>query len=75
MDIHGLHAEEAQYFVLKRLEFLKVFDADELVVITGVGNHSLDRQMVRPALLAALEKGKFAVDQSYKGKLIIRIRH
>ena len=75
MDVHGLHAEEAEFYVRERLLFLSRFDVSELAVITGAGTHSLGRSMIQPALVAMLEAERYSFDQRRAGVIVVRVRH
>jgi len=75
IDLHGLHTEEAIFYVMERLAFLRNFDVSHLTVITGVGNHSIGKAILLPSLIEALEKEKFGFDLSRAGQIIVKVKH
>jgi DNA-nicking Smr family endonuclease len=56
IDLHGLHVDEAIYFLDARLWELETENTKHCFVFTGSGRHSTGRAKLLPAILAYLEE-------------------
>eukprot|EP00299_Pterocystis_sp_00344_P017467 c8744_g1_i2.p1 GENE.c8744_g1_i2~~c8744_g1_i2.p1 ORF type:complete len:543 (+),score=136.83 c8744_g1_i2:68-1696(+) len=80
IDLHGYLLDEAESVLLRKLKEVEtMIDLDEhypkqVTVITGVGNHSIGRPVLRPKIKEFLERQGYGIRENIPGQLIVSVK-
>jgi DNA-nicking Smr family endonuclease len=73
IDLHGLYVEEAVGFVKERLESLKN-SGKTLSIITGAGNHSKDKALIKPKIFDMIKQFGYTYTEVNEGTIDVLIK-
>lgn len=68
IDLHGLFVEEALEFLQERIEILKG-SGKKLEIITGAGNHSKDKALIKPKVIDLLNEKSLKFEEVKNGQI------